>query len=314
MTSPRTPTRSELTVIPVPGPGAEDVLVAEDGTVYTGTEDGSIFAISPDGESIRRVANTLGRPLGLEWLPDGRLLVCDAHRGLRAIDLTTGDVELLANSVGGRAMRFCNNAAVLGDGTIYFSDSSTRWGVEDWKLDLIEDARTGRLLRLRPGAAEPEVLLSGLCFANGVAALPDESAVIVAETGTRILRRFWLTGERAGTSQTFVADLPAHPDNIARGSDGLIWVTYASPTDPALTFLQTRAPAWMRRAVMRLPERLKPTPKRTVRIAAYDPAGALVHDLDAEASHWHMATGVSEHHGRVWLGSLVEPAIAWLEV
>ena len=122
MTSPRTPTRSELTVIPVPGPGAEDVLVAEDGTVYTGTEDGSIFAISPDGESIRRVANTLGRPLGLEWLPDGRLLVCDAHRGLLAIDLTTGDVELLANSVGGRAMRFCNNAAVLGDGTIYFSD------------------------------------------------------------------------------------------------------------------------------------------------------------------------------------------------
>ena len=136
----------------------------------------------------------------------------------------------------------------------------------------------------------------------------------MAETGTRILRRFWLTGERAGTSQTFVADLPAHPDNIARGSDGLIWVTYASPTDPALTFLQTRAPAWMRRAVMRLPERLKPTPKRTVRIAAYDPAGALVHDLDAEASHWHMATGVREHHGRVWLGSLVEPAIAWLEV
>lgn len=91
-------------------------------------------------------------------------------------------------------------------------------------------------------------------------------------------------------------------------------MTYASPTDPALTFLQTRAPAWMRRAVMRLPERLKPTPKRTVRIAAYDAAGALVHDLDAEASHWHMATGVREHHGRVWLGSLVEPAIAWLEV
>ena len=163
MTSPRTPTRSELTVIPVPGPGAEDVLVAEDGTVYTGTEDGSIFAISPDGESIRRVANTLGRPLGLEWLPDGRLLVCDAHRGLLAIDLTTGDVELLANSVGGRAMRFCNNAAVLGDGTIYFSDSSTRWGVEDWKLDLIEDARTGRLLRLRPGAPQWSVLREWRC-------------------------------------------------------------------------------------------------------------------------------------------------------
>ena len=313
MSAPRTPTRSALTVIPVPGPGAEDVLVAEDGTVYTGTADGSIFAVSMDGDSITRVANTGGRPLGLEWLPDGRLLVCDAHRGLLAVDVTTGDIEVLANSVAGRRMRFCNNAAVLRDGTIYFSDSSTRWGVEDWKLDLIEDARTGRLLRLQPGATEPEVLLTGLCFANGVAALPDESAVIVAETGTRRLRTFWLTGESAGSEETFVKDLPGHPDNIARGSDGLIWVTYASPTDPALTFLQTRAAAWMRRAVMRLPERLKPTPKRTVRVAAYDAAGALVHDLDADASAWHMATGVREHHGRVWLGSLVEPAIARLE-
>jgi hypothetical protein len=29
-----------LTVVPVPGHGAEDVLVAKDGTVHTGTDDG----------------------------------------------------------------------------------------------------------------------------------------------------------------------------------------------------------------------------------------------------------------------------------
>lgn len=32
-----------FTVHPVPSMGAEDVLVAPDGTVYTGTEDGALW-------------------------------------------------------------------------------------------------------------------------------------------------------------------------------------------------------------------------------------------------------------------------------
>jgi len=70
---------SKITVHPVPAPGAEDVVVAthgpHTGSVFTGTEEGSIFRLSPDGDSIERVARTGGRPLGLEIDPDGRLLV-----------------------------------------------------------------------------------------------------------------------------------------------------------------------------------------------------------------------------------------------
>lgn len=300
-----------LTIVPVPGPGAEDVLVGADGTAYTGTADGSIFAVSADGNTIRRIGNTGGRPLGLEWLPEGRLLICDANLGLLTMRLGDGHVETLVDSIAGQRMRFCNNAAVTDDGTIWFTDSSTRWGVDEWKSDLIEDTRTGRLLRLAPGAHEAEVVLDGLSFANGVARARDNSFVAVAETGTRQIRRHWLSGDQAGTNDEFVTDLPAHPDNIALGSDGLIWVTYASPTDPALTFLQTKAKPWLRTLVRRVPERLKPEPKRTARVAAYDLNGSLVHDISCDATGWHMATGVREHEGRVWLGSLVEPAIAW---
>ena len=299
-----------LTVVPVPGPGAEDVLIGHDGTAYTGTADGAIWAVSPDGADIHRVANTGGRPLGLEWLPEGRILVCDAHRGLLTVALADGAVEVITDSVAGERMRFCNNAAVTDDGTIWFTDSSTRWGIEEWKSDLIEDTRSGRLLRLAHGEREPEVVLDGLCFANGVAKAPDSSFVVVAETGTRALRRHWITGEHAGTTGDFVTDLPAHPDNIALGSDGLIWVTYASPTDPALTFLQTKAKPWLRTAVLHAPDSLKPRPKRTARVAAYDLEGTVVHDISCDATNWHMATGVREHDGRVWLGSLVEPALA----
>ena len=119
-----------LTVVPVPGYGAEDVVVDDDGMVYTGTDDGAVFRVRPDGARIDRVGHTGGRPMGLELMPDGRLLVCDAHRGLLALDPATGRVEVLTDLVHGRRMAFCNNAAVHSDGTVYFSDSSRRFGVD----------------------------------------------------------------------------------------------------------------------------------------------------------------------------------------
>src|SRR4051812_38889882 len=73
-----------LRVIPLPSPGAEDVVVAADGGVYTGTEDGAVYRVELDGSAVTRVADTGGRPLGIEILGDGRLLVCDARRGMLA--------------------------------------------------------------------------------------------------------------------------------------------------------------------------------------------------------------------------------------
>ena len=105
-------------------------------------------------------------------------------------------------------------------------------------------------------------------------------------------------------------DLPGYPDNIARGSDGLIWVTIASPLDPVVERLRERAPLVVRKAATRLPQALQPKPKQTVRVQAYDDTGRLVHDVDADPGGYHMVTGVREHQGEVWLGSLHEPALA----
>lgn len=307
--------QSRLTVVPVPGPGAEDVVVGthgpDEGAVFTGTEDGSIFRVDPVTHAVDRIAHTQGRPLGLELDAEGRLLVCDATQGLLRVETASGAIERLTDSVAGVPMMFCNNAAIAEDGTVWFSDSSTRFGIDRWKDDFVQHTRTGRLLRLAPGAAAPEVVLDGLAFANGVALAADGSFVVVAETGARTLVRHWITGGRAGTRDFLATDLPGYPDNIARGSDGLVWVSIASPKDPVVERLQT-APLWLRRQVTRIPEPLQPKPKRTVRVQAYDATGALVHDLDVDTPDYHMVTGVREHEGRVWLGSLHEPAVAVL--
>lgn len=301
-----------LTVVPVPGRGAEDVLVDAKGHVWTGTEDGSVLRLTQDGDLVERVATTGGRPLGLEWLGDGRVLVCDADRGLLALDPTTRQVQTLVTSVDGRPMRFCNNAAVAADGRIFFSDSSLRFGVRQWKADLMESTRTGRLLVRHPDGGL-EVLCEGLDFANGVALAPDESFVAVAETGARTVVRRWLTGPRTGEVDYLAEDLPGYPDNIALGTDGLIWVTISSPTDPVVETLR-QAPTLLRRAAWRLPELVQPKPRRTARVLALRADGTRMHDRSLDARDWHMATGVREHRGRVWLGSLLEPALAWFDL
>lgn len=307
---------STLEVIAVPGPGAEDVVVGgpgpDEGAVFTGTEDGSIFRVAHDGRRIDRVAHTGGRPLGLEIDRDGRLLVCDARRGVLRVDVRTGDIEAVVDRLGGARMLFCNNAAVAGDGTVWFTDSSTRYGIARWKDDFVQDTRTGRLARLGTDGSV-EVVLDGLAFANGVALAADESYVAVAETGARTVVRWWLTGPKAGTRDLLASDLPGYPDNIARGSDGLVWVSIASPRDPVVELLQ-RSPLPVRRSVTRIPEPLQPKPKRTVRAQAYDDAGTLVHDIDLPGAAYHMVTGVREHEGRLWLGSLHEPAIAVVQL
>jgi sugar lactone lactonase YvrE len=310
--SPRSGAPGPLHVVPVPGPGAEDVLVGPDGRVWTGTADGSVFVLTPDGDEIRRVCRTGGRPLGLEWLPDGRLLVCDAHRGLLAVETGSGAVEVLVDRVDGVPMRFCNNAAVGRDGTVWFTDSSREFGVDAWKDDLVAHTCSGRLLRRDPDGTVTTVL-DGLAFANGVALAADESAVFVAETATCRVVRHDLRRTTIGPRTTPFARIPGHPDNLSLGSDGLVWVTVASPPNPVLARLQTSGER-VRRLALRIPEPLKPRPERTVRVTAYRVDGALVHDVTLDATAWHMATGVREHRGRVWLGSLAEPAVAWFDL
>ena len=305
-----------LQVFPVPAGGAEDVVIGtrgpDEGAAFTGTEEGSIWRVSHDGAKVDRIAQTGGRPLGIEIDGDGRLLVCDAKRGVLRIDTASGAIETVTDSAGGRPMVFCNNAAVATDGTVWFSDSSAKYGIDKWKNDFVENTRTGRLVRMDPDGTI-EVVIDGLAFANGVALSRNKDFVCVAETAARTVVRRWITGDRKGMRDLLCQNLPGYPDNISRGSDGLIWVSLASPIDPTVERLQ-RGPLQLRKLVTKVPEALQPKPKRTVRVQAYDESGTLVHDCDVAAENYHMVTGVREHEGRVWMGSLHEPAIAVLDL
>ena len=293
-----------LTLLDVVGRGPEDVLVDTAGRLVTGVADGRILRLAPDGRLVEVLADTGGRPLGLEWLPGGDLLVCDARRGLLRVSPGTGAVETLAEG-----FAFCNNASVAADGTIYFTDSTDRLGIDDWKGEILQHSGTGRLLRRGLGA-ETTVVLGGLEFANGVALSADQSFLVVAETSAYRLTRWSVVD---GTSSVFVDNLPGFPDNVSLGSDGLFWVAMASGRDALLDRLLPRAPA-LRKAVWALPSRLQPKEAHTIWVQAYDWSGRLVHDLQAPGGRFGVVTGVREVGGMVALGSLVGDCVAYFSI
>lgn len=302
----------DLTVYGLPGAGTEDVALDAAGQVLTGLVDGRILRVSPDGRHIETIADTHGRPLGIEVDADGCLVVCDARRGLLRVDPATATVHRLVERVGTTPMLFCNNAALAADGTVYFTDSSERLGIDHYQAELLSHSGTGRLFRRAPDGAV-DLVADGLQFANGVALGPDESWLVVAETSGYCLDRIWLTGPRAGEQAPLVENLPGFPDNVSTGSDGLIWVALPSPRNPILDRLLP-APPLLRKIVWALPDALQPKERSTVWVQAYDSAGLLVHDLQTEHETFRMVTGVRERDGAVWLGSLTEPAIGRIDL
>lgn len=304
-----------LTVVPLAGNAPEDVVVDADGGIWTGVDDGRIIVIRPDG-SQRVVADTGGRPLGLAVARDGRLLICDSHRGLLRCDPATGELETLVAEVAGRPLMFCSNVVESSDGTLYFTESTIRAHYEYYKLAVLEARSTGSLFR-RATDGTVTVLASDLQFANGVTLTTDESALVFAETTGCRLSKYWLTGPRAGSITPLVTDLPGYPDNISTGRDGRIWVAMVSDRNPLGEWLFPRAPV-LRRLLSRLPYRWLPDPKPEVWVIGFDAGdGRVLTQFRTRHPGFGLVTGVvetSENGARLWLGCIGGPALAHLDL
>ena len=289
--------------------GPEAITVAPDGSLIAGLKDGRIVKLKVGVDTPEVLFDTKGRPLAMAYHPDGRLIICDAHAGLLAMD-PAGKVETLATGHGGLPFRFVDDLAITKDGTIYFSDASARNSIERFTEDLLEHQTTGRLLRYVPATKELTRIAEGFSFANGVALSGDESFLVVAETGSYRLWRIWLTGERAGRKEMFTDSLPGFPDNVRwSASRQGFWVAIGSPRKPQLDLLA----AWpnVRRIVAGLPKALQPAPARHsyVLLVGLDgkPVESFQHDAPDSYSPIACAT---EHEGWLYLGSFAREGVA----
>lgn len=290
-----------------PGFAPEDVALDSDKRIYAGIDDGRIIRLQADGTRPEVFADTHGRPLGLVFDPTGNLIVADANKGLLSIG-RDGSINLLTTQADGVALRCTNDLDVAADGTIYFTDASSKFPLSSYKADLIEHQPNGRLLAYDPRTKATRVLLGNLHFANGVAVSPYQSFVLVVETGAYRVHRVWLGGPRRGESEVFIDNLPGFPDGISSNGKDKFWLALVSPRDKILDWLLPHP--FLRKIVLRLPAFLQPAPKRYAFVLGLDLQGRVVENLqDGSSDCYAQIANAVESGGNLYFGSIGESSI-----
>ena len=286
----------------------EDVALDADGKIYAGFEDGRIIVLQPDGTQPRVFANTGGRPLGLIFDRSGNLIVADAIKGLLSVN-KTGEIKVLAVDADGARFGCLNDLDIGADGTIYFTEASRKFPMSQFTYDLLEHQPNGRLLALDPQSQKPRTLLDGIYFANGVAVSPDQSFVLVAETGKYRIRRVWLSGPNAGHSDTFIDNLPGFPDGISSNGRDKFWLALVTPRQALFDRILLPYP-FLRKIVVRLPKFLQPAPQRYSFVVALDQNGHVIDNLQNNSPDCYAEiANVVEHNNTLYFGSIAEDTL-----
>ncbi len=324
------------------GQEGPEFIVARAGVLYTGLNNGDVLQINTDGQQPEIVANTGGRPLGLDIDAQGRLLVADAMRGLVRITGRGPDakVETLLNKVQHPVpddrVRYADAVKVGPGGVIWLTDASRRFGAKEWGstfeasvLDVLEHSCTGRIIAQDPETLVARVAITGMCFPNGIEFSRDGKTMFISETGTyRILAvdlaklSVVRTAEgdngvptleqamKQGAARVFVDNLPGFPDNLTRSASGRLWVGLTKPRSPVID--AAAGYPFVRQLTLRLPRFLWPVPKAYGHVIAYDERGRVVDDLQDPSGTYPETTSATEADGKLFIQSLHAHTIGWI--
>ena len=304
-----------FTALPAGEYGPEDIAAGPDGALYTAVHSGKILRQSPQTGDFSVVADTGGRPLGLEFADDGTLWIADAYLGLLSVSPEGELVTRATETRDGSPILYADDVDIAADGRVYFSDASTRFGAKSANgtlaasvLDLMEHSSTGRILVYDPASGMTDVFADGLTFANGIAIIGDN--LFVAETGAYAIHRYSLSAG-ATSRETILGPLPGFPDNINDAPDGTLWLGLVSPRSAPVDGLSDKP--FLRKVIMRLPAFLHPAPTRYGFVLRLDTDGNVLETLQDPTGAYASTTGaIPLPGGSLAISSLVEPRIGVL--
>lgn len=282
---------------------------------YTSPNRSEICDPNPSPLSYLKNEHICGRPLGLRFhKKTGDLYIADAYFGLLKVGPEGGLATPLTTEAEGVPFNFTNDLDIDEEGNIYFTDSSTNFQRRNFMQLVFTSEPSGRLLKYNSVTKETTVLLRNLQFPNGVSISKDGTFLVFCEGSHGRLSRYWLKGEKAGTSEVF-AHIPGFPDNVRTNEKGEFWVgvhcrrsIYAH-----MTSLFPR----LRKFLLKLPIKAKYHYLMQIGgklhgiIIKYSPDGELLQILeDRQGKVVRAVSEVEEKDGQLWIGSVLMPFIA----
>ncbi|CAA7043201.1 unnamed protein product [Microthlaspi erraticum] len=167
-----------------------------------------------------------GRPAGIAFNDKtGELYVADAPLGLHVIPRGGGLAKKIADSVNGKPFLFLDGLDVdPTTGVVYFTSFSSKFSPGDVLKAVASNDASGKLFKYDPSKKVVTVLMEGLSGSAGCAVSSDGSFVLVSQFTKSNIKRYWIKGPKAGSSEDFTNSI-SNPDNIKRiGSSGNFWV------------------------------------------------------------------------------------------
>ncbi len=164
------------------------------------------------------VLHVPGKPSGLGWLPDGRLLVVSMND--RKLLRRDGTALVLHADLASLARFHCNDMVVDAHGRAFVGNFG-------FDLDAGEKPRPTELIRVDPDG-RAVVAASELRFPNGSVITPDGATLIVGESFGGCLTAFAIGADGGLSQRREWAKLEkAVPDGICLDAENAVWV--ASP-------------------------------------------------------------------------------------
>ncbi|XVF05044.1 hypothetical protein REPUB_Repub05bG0137200 [Reevesia pubescens] len=281
---------------------------------YTSSNRSELCNPKPSPLSYLPNEHICGRPLGLRFDKNGDLYIADAYLGLFKVGPEGGLATSLVTEADGVPLRFTNDLDIDDEGNIYFTDSSSVYQRRNFMQLVFSSENSGRLLKYNPHTKETTVLVRNLQFSNGVSLSKDGSFLVFCEGCPGRLLKYWLKGEKAGTSEVF-AILPGFPDNVRTNKDGEFWVAIHCRRSMYSHILGLYPK--LRKFILKLPIATKIQyllqigGKLHAQVVKYSPEGKLLQVLeDSEGKVVKAVSEVEERDGKLWLGSVLMPFVA----
>ncbi|CAI9113424.1 OLC1v1014027C1 [Oldenlandia corymbosa var. corymbosa] len=247
---------ANFTKLPFPtnvGAGGSLAFDALEKGPYAGTTDGRILYFSRflntwldyaytspnrhnDGTLGYDRSPTCGFTLGLSFKPFVGLYACDPFVGLTFVLAGGPAITLVRNSDASPPLKFANSVDAASDGMVYFTDTSSVYGPPDAKKSMDTMDASGRLFQYNPTTKKLTTLLSQLEGPVGLATNINASFLLVTEALQDRILRYWLTGQKAGTSELFLSFGGAQPSKIKRTQEGNFWVGINNKTSTGAPF------------------------------------------------------------------------------
>ena len=288
--------------------GPEDIATDKYGNLYCGVHakgsfnDGAILKIDTS-HNVSVYCHTNAWVAGLHFDKNDNLIACDSKKGLIKIDQNGEYTILTDRDESGNPFLIPNDVDIAKDGKIYFSNTSSklRFSPLNARKIILEAKSDGGLYSYDPTTKIVKTLIDSSYFGNGVAVSQNDDFVLMVDLTKYRILRYWLKGNKKGSTEIFMENLPGFPNGISRRKDGTFWIGFSTKRIGSVDKIHPKI--WLKKFIFSIPDWMQPKQVPYGMILNVSETGKIIKAyFDTTGDYVSEASSIEERDGYLYIG------------